>query len=671
MRQKFKMNKFIQGVCGLTLATLSASSFAGWNTSQESIAGMNSWVYTPSDTGQPRSLMLVLHGCAQTNSDLKTNGNLANGAENHNTVIVAPYRLSAWTGNASANCWAYSGGDENQTSQHSDALISMVNQLVADSSYNIDPNRVYVTGLSSGAAMSLVVGCKAPDLFAGVDSIAGPSVGSSQNSALSTPMLSSTISTGISKCNSLAGAKSSHLANQITHITWGDQDKDGDHPGQAYSSYGTNPAGHTSLVSAVYSKANYQIMQDVYGTGAFASQGTINAYGGNGADQYFSKDSDGNVRVAYLAIDNVGHAWPAADPTKSNGAGGTWMAQDDMDYTSYILDWFEEHNLHEPANPAPVVTINSTDSTDNSASVNCTATDDGSVAQVDTQLIQNEQVITEHFDVTNCADTYSGLAEGYYQIKVIATDDEGKPGEVTSESIKVGNPIDAPPIVTANGSATGQNLTSSGTATDDIEVTLVEAQLLQGTNVITENQNVAVATDGSYSVTFSDVAVGTYTIKVTAVDSANQSSSETTADLTAVNQGVTAPLPEHINAGRLDYGGGYSTCYLEYGSTAAFRLDKVDLGGGQCRWEDNDASCVGPTLIGAECGSVIINTGCEEFTDSNYNHKVAGRAHSSGSYWTPDYFANGSNDAMAGSTYGSNTLHSTDDGTSWSLGGCP
>lgn len=671
MRQKFKMNKFIQGVCGLTLATLSASSFAGWNSSQENIAGMNSWVYTPTDTGKKRSLMLVLHGCAQSNSDLKTNGNLANGAENHNTVIVAPYRPTAWSGSTSANCWAYSGGDESQTTQHSNALISMVNQLIADSSYNIDPNRVYITGLSSGAAMSLVVGCKAPDLFAGVDSIAGPSVGSSQNSALSTPFISSTITTGISKCNSLAGAKSSYLADQITHITWGDQDKDGDHPGPAYSQIGSNPAGHTSLVSADYSKANYQIMQDVYGTGAFDSQGTINAYGGNGADQYFSKDGDDNVRVAYLAIDNVGHAWPAADPTKINGAGGTWMAQDDMDYTSYILDWFEEHNLREPVNPAPVVTINSTDSTDNSASVNCTATDDGSVAQVDTQLLQNGEVvpnITPHFNVTNCADTYTNLAEGYYNIKVIATDDEGKPAEVTSESIKVGNPIDAPPVVTANGSATGQNLTSSGTATDDIEVTLVEAQLLQGTNVIAENQNVAVASDDSYSVTFSDVAEGIYTIKVTAVDSASQSISDTTADLTSVNQGVTDILQGHIDAGRLDYGGGYSTCYLEYTAATPFRLDEVDVGGGQCRWEDDDASCVGPTI--AECGSVVITPGCEEFTDSNYNHKVGGRAHSTGNIYAPDYFANGSNDAMAGSTYGSNTLHSTN-GTSWSLGSCP
>ena len=32
--------------------------------------------------------------------------------------------------------------------------------------------------------MALAVGCKAPDVFAGIGAIAGPSVGSSQNNAL-------------------------------------------------------------------------------------------------------------------------------------------------------------------------------------------------------------------------------------------------------------------------------------------------------------------------------------------------------------------------------------------------------------------------------------------------------------------------------------------------------
>ena len=61
---------------------------------------------------------------------------------------------------------------------------------------------------------------------------------------------------------------------------------------------------------------------------------------------------------------------------------------------------------------------------------------------------------------------------------------------------------------------------------------------------------------------------------------------------------------------------------------------------------------------------------CAEYTTANYYHKVGGRAYSTGNYWAPDYFAQGTNAPMSGSTWGSNTLHSSD-GSNWSLGSCP
>ncbi len=73
--------------------------------------------------------------------------------------------------------------------------------------------------------------------------------------------------------------------------------------------------------------------------------------------------------------------------------------------------------------------------------------------------------------------------------------------------------------------------------------------------------------------------------------------------------------------------------------------------------------------IGNVCEPVIDD--CEEVTAANYYHKTGGRAYSSGSYWTPNYYANGSNDAMAGSTWGTTTLKSTDGGTVWNVGTCP
>jgi hypothetical protein len=70
----------------------------------------------------------------------------------------------------------------------------------------------------------LLLGCEAPDLFAGVGAIAGPSVVSLQFGA--TGFVPSTnVANGITKCRGLAGSKS--FATQIANIAYGDMDKDG------------------------------------------------------------------------------------------------------------------------------------------------------------------------------------------------------------------------------------------------------------------------------------------------------------------------------------------------------------------------------------------------------------------------------------------------------------
>ncbi len=124
--------------------------------------------------------------------------------------------------------------------------------------------------------------------------------------------------------------------------------------------------------------------------------------------------------------------------------------------------------------------------------------------------------------------------------------------------------------------------------------------------------------------------------------------------LTSDRPTINATLTQHLNAGRLDYSNYYS-CYQNHG------LDAFDLHlGSDNRWTD-DNGCTGP----------VVPEGCSEITAYNYYHKSAGRAYSNGSALTPDYFASGSDDAMPGSTWGFNTLHSNDSGVSWAMGNCP
>jgi hypothetical protein len=163
---------------------------------------------------------------------------------------------------------------------------------------------------------------------------------------------------------------------------------------------------------------------------------------------------------------------------------------------------------------------------------------------------------------------------------------------------------------------------------------------------------------------------GSQSATVTATDTTGLSATDSISF--TIDAGVTATLTEHINAGRLDYATSYSACYLEYGA-AAFKVIEVATANGQCRWQDSDASCVGPVQACSGGGTPDPDPEpqpeCEAFTTYNYYHKTAGRAYSTGYYLSPDYFAKGSDEAMAGSTWGLTTLHSND-GAVWHVGAC-
>jgi poly(3-hydroxybutyrate) depolymerase len=200
------------------LAGWADATLAGWNAPDEQIEQHPTWIYTPS-TALPdgkHPLLIVLHGCAQTHSEIKEFGNLVPTAEANGIVVAVPSVGSEFFGTPLQRCWDYNGASD--TRGHIAELVKLAVALRERSDLNVDQNHVYIVGLSSGAAMALAVGCKAPDVFAGVGAIAGPSVGSSQNSALveasGIPM--NNVSNAIAKCKALAANKESHFATQIT-----------------------------------------------------------------------------------------------------------------------------------------------------------------------------------------------------------------------------------------------------------------------------------------------------------------------------------------------------------------------------------------------------------------------------------------------------------------------
>lgn len=348
-RHTGKPRRFWHGALA-TLAWLAAmpAALADWNRNPEVIASHETWIYTPQSTmgNGKHGLLVVLHGCAQTNTELKDYGNLQPAAESNSLVLAVPYvgRNDQW----GPGCWDFDRADDGH--RHIAEIAGLTRTLLKRRSLKIDPDHVYVVGLSSGAALSLLLACAAPDLYAGIGAIAGPSVGSPQNQA-TTPAIGisdQNIPAATDRCRALAGDKSPFFATQIANLAYGQMDKDG--PDAHYDVCLLSPPlsawfcppkhpGQYRLVSVKWSQDNAQALGSIYESDAL--DGSVSLQ--NGMATELSGKRNGAVRIGLLAIDAVGHAWPAGSGD-TNGKGGDWIAQSGFNYPMYIAGWLLRNN---------------------------------------------------------------------------------------------------------------------------------------------------------------------------------------------------------------------------------------------------------------------------------------------------------------------------------------
>jgi poly(hydroxyalkanoate) depolymerase family esterase len=409
---------------------------AGWNTTPEPIEGHPTWIFTPSTARSDgkRSLLIALHGCDQSHTQLKEFGNLTPAAEANGTVIAVPSVGSKAFG---PGCWDYNLARDDK--QHIAELVRLAGRLNTRPALNIDPKHVYIVGLSSGAAMALAVGCKAPHVFAGIGAIAGPSVGSSQliatNPGASIPPTN--VSAAISKCKSLAGNNGSHFNTQIANIAFGDMDRDGLKARFPFSLGSKDHPGQFALVSVKWSQDNVAILQSLYGADPLGP--TLPVQNGLGTLQVAKKANE--PRLSLLVVHDVGHAWPAGtNSPNSFSQGGNWIAQSGLDYPEFVISWLISNNRRAVPVGNPELT----------ATASASGTTDGSITRVDTELLKASPggaflQSGSHSDIPlgssgRFSDSYSNLSDGRYKARVTATDNADHTAMELTPTLTVGNP---------------------------------------------------------------------------------------------------------------------------------------------------------------------------------------------------------------------------------------
>lgn len=135
-------------------------------------------IHAPSNgTGKKPALVVVLHGCTQTAAGYDQGSGWSQLADEQGFVCLFPEQQQANNPNLCFN-W-FSPADNKRDRGETLSIRQMI--AAAVQIYDIDPSRIFVTGLSAGGAMTSVLLASYPEVFAGGAIIAGLPHGSADN----------------------------------------------------------------------------------------------------------------------------------------------------------------------------------------------------------------------------------------------------------------------------------------------------------------------------------------------------------------------------------------------------------------------------------------------------------------------------------------------------------
>ena len=244
----------------------------------------------PSEAARP--MIVMLHGCTQNADDFAAGTQMNRLADEHGLLVVYPEQA------AQANpskCWNWFKPQDQGRGAGEPSLIAGIVREVAQR-HGADPRRIFVAGLSAGAAMAMVLGETYPELFAGVGAHSGLACGSAHDipSALAAMKGGRSGLPGLNTVPGAARAPCSQAAQAVPVIVFhGDRD-------------------HT-----VQQTNGAQIVQqalDAHAAQAGAAGLRLSTHsgvapGGRRYSRNVHTDAEGQARIESWTVHGAGHAW--------------------------------------------------------------------------------------------------------------------------------------------------------------------------------------------------------------------------------------------------------------------------------------------------------------------------------------------------------------------------
>jgi poly(3-hydroxybutyrate) depolymerase len=521
-----------------------------WATDSVNRGKLEGYFYWPSSApalAGKRALVLVLHGCAQTAASDVIDGPLDGGfnwkpaADQYGAVILAPNA----TGNVyDHHCWDWANSRHDRARGHDAILLDLVARFVADPRYAIDPKQVYVAGLSSGGAETMVLGCMAPDVFAGVGINAGPPPGTTINQISWVPAGFDAATAG-AKCRNLAGSHAADFASQVASVTWGTSDY---------------------LVAQGYGPLDAAAMRAAYG-GTYTKGTAAQVAGGGNNVPYL--DADGKLRTTEMSVTGMSHAWPSGQ----GGQNSNYVDGTRVNYPAYLMSFWFKNNLRVAQSGAPRMTTCGATVSGSTVTVSGSALADGGSISGYRVVLDGPVGLTDAQAGSGASFSkpYANLADGYYTGTVTAS---GSGTGLTSSPCAIAQFV----VGTAPALRPPTGLKVAGTTPDVIRLSWNAAPGATGYRVYRDGARITITPVGPTWYSDAGRVAGTrYSYQVSSTDGNGGESARSQA-VTGITgtaftcSAATSSNYAHVRAGRARDSGGYA---LALGSDQKMGLDNA------------------------------------------------------------------------------------------------
>ena len=265
---------------------------------------------------QPVPLVVMLHGCTQSPDDFAAGTRMNTLSEERNCIVCYPAQT---TGANGSRCWNWFNSAEQRRDRGEPSLIAgITRQVMRD--YAVDPQRVYVAGLSAGGALAATMGELYPDLFAAIGVHSGLACGAASDvgSAFAAMQRGSHAAVKASG----ASARNTTRREAVPAIVFhGDKDSTV-HP----------------------SNGDHVIAQAMHSAALRTTVENATVPGGHGYRRTLHRDREGNIVLEQWNVHGAGHAWSGGSPS------GSYTDPRGPDASREMLRFFLEH--HNPSRPS-------------------------------------------------------------------------------------------------------------------------------------------------------------------------------------------------------------------------------------------------------------------------------------------------------------------------------